>query len=95
MTLHSIPHQKGEYHGLSKPQAQNGDSVENVDGHRDPSGSGMVIIGLQFLRTHTHLYRLVMNVKRILVKISFLLCLYNLLYLIFNFQMGVRFYRAN
>jgi hypothetical protein len=26
MTLHSIPHQKGEYHGLSKPQAQNGDS---------------------------------------------------------------------
>jgi hypothetical protein len=39
MTLHSIPHQKGEYHGLSKPQAQNGDSVEKVDGHRDPSGS--------------------------------------------------------
>jgi hypothetical protein len=39
MTLHYIPHQKGEYHGLSKPQAQNGDSVEKVDGHRDPSGS--------------------------------------------------------
>jgi hypothetical protein len=39
MTLHSIPHQKGEYNGLSKPQAQNGDSVEKVDGHRDPSGS--------------------------------------------------------
>jgi hypothetical protein len=39
MTLHSIPHQKGECHGLSKPQAQNGDLVEKVDGHRDPSGS--------------------------------------------------------
>jgi hypothetical protein len=39
MTLHSIPHQKGEYHGLSKPQAQNGDLVEKVDGHQDPSGS--------------------------------------------------------
>jgi hypothetical protein len=39
MTLHSIPHQKGEYHGLSKPQGQNFDSVEKVDGHRDPSGS--------------------------------------------------------
>ena len=25
MTLHSIPHHNGEYHGLSKPQAQNGD----------------------------------------------------------------------
>ena len=37
ITFHS--HQKGEYHGLSKPQAQNGDSVEKVDGHRDPSGS--------------------------------------------------------
>jgi hypothetical protein len=33
MALHSIPHQKGEYHGFSKPQAQNGDSVEEVDGH--------------------------------------------------------------
>jgi hypothetical protein len=30
MTLHSILHQKGECHGLSKPQAQNGDSVEKV-----------------------------------------------------------------
>jgi hypothetical protein len=39
MTLHSIPHQKGEYYGLSKPQAQNDDSVEKVDGYRDPSGS--------------------------------------------------------
>jgi len=39
MTLHYIPHQKGECHGLSKPQDQNGDSVEKVDGHRDPSGS--------------------------------------------------------
>jgi hypothetical protein len=39
MTLHFIPHQKSEYHGLSKPQAQNGDSVEKVDGHRYPSGS--------------------------------------------------------
>jgi hypothetical protein len=38
MTLHSILNQKGECHGLSKPQAQNGDSVEKVDGHRDPSG---------------------------------------------------------
>jgi hypothetical protein len=33
MALHSTPHQKGEYHGLSKPQAQNGDSMEEVDGH--------------------------------------------------------------
>jgi hypothetical protein len=33
MTLHSISHQKGEFHGLSKPQAQNGDLVEKVDGH--------------------------------------------------------------
>jgi hypothetical protein len=41
MTLHSIPHQKGECHGLSKPEAQNGDSVEKVDGHRDPSGSSV------------------------------------------------------
>ena len=41
MTLHSIPHKKGEYHGLSKPRAQNGDSVENMDGHRDPSGSSI------------------------------------------------------
>jgi hypothetical protein len=39
MTLHSIPHEKGEYHGLSKPKAQNSDSVEKVDGHQDPSGS--------------------------------------------------------
>jgi hypothetical protein len=39
MKLHSIPHQKGEYHGLSKPQDQNSDSVEKVDGHRDPFGS--------------------------------------------------------
>jgi hypothetical protein len=39
MKLHSIPHQNGEYHGLSKPQAQNGDSIEMVVGHRDPSGS--------------------------------------------------------
>ena len=39
LTLHSIAHQKGEYHGLSKPQAQNGDLVEKVDGQRDPSGS--------------------------------------------------------
>ena len=38
MALHSIPDQKGEYHGLSKPQAQNGDSMEKVDGHWDPSG---------------------------------------------------------
>jgi hypothetical protein len=33
MTLHSIPHQKGECHGLSKPDAQNGDSMKKVDGH--------------------------------------------------------------
>jgi hypothetical protein len=33
MTFHSIPHQQGEYHGLSKPQAQNGVSVEEVDDH--------------------------------------------------------------
>jgi hypothetical protein len=33
MTFHSIPHKNGEYHGLFKPQAQNGDSVEEVDGH--------------------------------------------------------------
>jgi hypothetical protein len=39
MALHSIPHQKGECHGLSKLEAQNGDSVEKVDGHQDPSGS--------------------------------------------------------
>jgi hypothetical protein len=39
MKLHSIPHQKGEYHGLSKPQAQDGDSVKKIDGHQDPSGS--------------------------------------------------------
>jgi hypothetical protein len=39
MTLYFIPHQKGEYRGLSKPQAQNGDSVEKVDGHQYPSGS--------------------------------------------------------
>jgi hypothetical protein len=42
MTLHSILHQKGECHGLSKPQTQNGDLVEKVDGHRDPSGSTIV-----------------------------------------------------
>jgi hypothetical protein len=39
MILHSIPHQMGEYHGLSKPQAQNVDSVEKVVGHREPHGS--------------------------------------------------------
>jgi hypothetical protein len=39
MELHSIPHQNGEYNGLSKPEAQNGDSVEKVDGHQDPFGS--------------------------------------------------------
>jgi len=39
MTLHSIPHQKGECHGLSKLEAQNGDSVEKVDGRQDPSRS--------------------------------------------------------
>jgi hypothetical protein len=39
MTLHYNPHKKGEYHGLSKPHAQNGDSVEEVDGHYDPFGS--------------------------------------------------------
>jgi hypothetical protein len=39
MTLHSIPHQKGEYHDLSKPQAQDVDLVKKVDGHRDPFGS--------------------------------------------------------
>jgi hypothetical protein len=39
MKLHYIPHKKGEYNALSKPQAQNGDSVEKVDGQRDPSGS--------------------------------------------------------
>jgi hypothetical protein len=38
MKLHSIPHQKGKYNGLSKPQDQNGDSVEKVDGHQDPYG---------------------------------------------------------
>jgi len=40
MKLHSITHQKGKYHGLSKPRDQNSDSMENVDGHQDPSGSG-------------------------------------------------------
>jgi hypothetical protein len=30
MKLHSILHQKGECHGLSKPQAQNGDSMEKT-----------------------------------------------------------------
>jgi hypothetical protein len=39
MTLHSIAHQKCEYHGLSKPRAQNGDLVEKVDGHQYLSGS--------------------------------------------------------
>jgi hypothetical protein len=39
MTLHYIPHQKGEHHGLSKPQAQNVDSMEKVDVHRGPPGS--------------------------------------------------------
>ena len=38
MKLHYIPHKEGEYHGLSKPHAQNGDSVEKMDGHRYPSG---------------------------------------------------------
>jgi hypothetical protein len=33
MTLHFIPRQKGEYHGLSKPEAQNSDLVEEVDGN--------------------------------------------------------------
>ena len=42
MSLHSIPHKKGEYHGLSKPHAQNGDLVEKVDGHQDPSGSNII-----------------------------------------------------
>jgi hypothetical protein len=41
MTLHSIPHQKGEYYVLSKPKAWNVDSMEKVDGHRDPLGSGI------------------------------------------------------
>jgi hypothetical protein len=46
MTLHSIPHQNGEYRGLSKPRAQNSDLVEKVDGHRDPSGSNVLHIYL-------------------------------------------------
>jgi hypothetical protein len=33
MALHSIPHKKGEYHDLSKTQAQNGDSVEEMYNH--------------------------------------------------------------
>jgi hypothetical protein len=32
MKFHFIPHEKSEYHGLSKPQPQNGDSMEEVDG---------------------------------------------------------------
>jgi hypothetical protein len=32
MALPSIPHKKREYHGFSKPQAQNSDSVEEVGG---------------------------------------------------------------
>ena len=39
MVLHSIPHQKGEYHGLWKPYALNVDSMENMDVHQDPPGS--------------------------------------------------------
>jgi hypothetical protein len=39
MKLHSNPHKKGEYNGLSKPQAQSGDLVEKVNGHQDPYGS--------------------------------------------------------
>jgi len=31
--LHYIAHQKGEYNGLSKLQAQNNDSVKEMDGH--------------------------------------------------------------
>jgi len=42
MTLHFVPQRKGEYHGLSKAQAQNGDSPEKVDGHWDPSGSSVL-----------------------------------------------------
>jgi hypothetical protein len=58
MKLHYIPHQEGEYHGLSKPHAQNGDSVEKVDGHRDPSGSGVSTQNIGCFKTsHTILSR--------------------------------------
>jgi hypothetical protein len=45
MLLHSIPHQKGEYHSLTKPYARNVDSVEKVVGHRDPPRSKEALRG--------------------------------------------------
>jgi hypothetical protein len=44
MLLHSIPHQKGEYHGLRKPYPRNVE-VEKVVGQRVPPGSKEVLHG--------------------------------------------------
>jgi hypothetical protein len=50
MELHYIPHKKGEYHVYQNHRLKNVDSVEKVDGHRDPPRSSIVkLTSIRFL----------------------------------------------